>query len=327
MSTPTNIASTNWSGAVMTAASGESFGTLSAQWQVPTAAQVPIKGVSTSDLAEWIGIDGYESADVCQAGVLETVQTSANGQTTISCSAFDEWYPGVSNTIPASSFQVSPGNTIEVTVETTGAGATEATFIFDNETTGQIYDASLTAPRGTRLRGNSAEVVVETPEWISGNRVSQPLLSDFLNSPIAFQDVSATYPGGLAASLSPAQSIGMWTDDVPGSHGSYVQEAYGSIQPTSDSVTVTEDDYWPAPSSPVRKLFGRHRGDRDGGTLATPKGAAWGNSEAAHSANAALLTQHMAANFSGSGVGDGKAPLADPVIADHLQLAHPHAWR
>jgi hypothetical protein len=244
MTTPTNITSTNWSGAVVTADTGESFSTVSAEWVVPTVSQVPIKGVATSDVAEWIGIDGYKSADVCQAGIQETVHTSAKGQTTISYSAFAEWYPAGSDTIHASSFQVNPGNTIKVTVETTGAGATKASVVFDNVTTGTIYDTSFTAPKGTSLHGNSAEFIVETPESISGNHASQPLLSDF-QSPIVFQDVSATYNGGLAARLSSAQSMGMFTDDIPGSHGSNVQEAYGSIQAGSDTITVTENDYWP----------------------------------------------------------------------------------
>jgi len=246
------IESTNWSGAVITAAKGESFSTVSAEWVVPTVAQVPIKGVTTSDVAEWVGIDGYNAADVCQAGLLEIVQT-AHGHTTITCEAFDEWYPAAGNIVPASSFQANPGDTIKVTVETSGAGATQAVFIFDDKTTHQIYETSLTAPQGTSLQGNSAEFIVETPELLtSGNQVLQPLLSDFLNSPflnlpIVFLDVSAIYSNGLAASLSSAQSIGMWTNDVPGSDGSYVQEAYGSIWPAFDAVTVTEDYYWPAP--------------------------------------------------------------------------------
>jgi hypothetical protein len=245
MTTPTNIASTNWSGAVLTAAAGESFSTVSAQWVVPTVSQVPIAGVRISDAAEWIGIDGYNSADVCQAGILQTVQTSANGHATISCWAFDEWYPAAANIIPTSSLLVNPGDTIKVAVKTTGAGATQASFIFDDETTGKTFATSLTAPRGTSLLGNSAEVVVETPELIIGNQVSQPLLADFLNSPIDFQDISASYSDGMAASLSSAQSIGVWSDNVPGLYGTYVQEAYGSIQPGSDSVTVSENDYWP----------------------------------------------------------------------------------
>src|SRR6202161_3215108 len=126
MTTPTNIESTNWSGAVTTAPTGESFSTISAEWAVPTVAQVPISGVATSDIGEWIGIDGYESSDVSQAGIIETSQTS-DGQTTISCVAFDEWFPADANIIPASDFDVSPGDTIKVSVETRGAGAPCAT--------------------------------------------------------------------------------------------------------------------------------------------------------------------------------------------------------
>lgn len=248
MTHPTNLESTNWSGAVLTAHPGESFSTVSAQWEVPKVAQVPIESVKTSDVSEWVGIDGFNSADVCQAGVIEVVHTSADGHKTMTCAAWDEWYPASADMIPAASFHVKPGNTISVTVETSGAGATEATFIFDNETTGKTYETSLTAPHGTSLEGNSAEVVVETPEMISSNSESQPLLSDFVKSPVVFHDISAIYAGGAAASLSSAQSIGLWTDDVPGADGSYVQEAYGTIHPASDSVTVTEDHYWTASS-------------------------------------------------------------------------------
>jgi hypothetical protein len=252
-STPTNIESTNWSGGVITAGSGDSFSTVSAQWVVPTIAQVP--GVTTSDIAEWVGIDGYQSSDVCQAGVYEEAQT-ANGQTTLSCQAWVEWYPADADFIAPSSFLVDPGNTIKVTVETSGAGATTATVILDNETTGQTYDTTLTAPNGTSLQGNSAEAIVETPELIGGNgQESQPPLADFLNSPVTFDDVSATYSNGSAASLSSAQTIGMWTDnnDPPGVSGS-VQEAYGSIQPASDAVTVTENEYWPAPPTTAEMI-------------------------------------------------------------------------
>jgi hypothetical protein len=257
MTKATNIESTNWSGAVLTAHAGESFSTVSAQWEVPKVTQVPIESVKTSDVSEWVGIDGYNSADVCQAGVMEVVHTSANGHTTITCSAWDEWYPADADLIPAATFHVKPGNTIKVTVETTGAGATEATFIFDNETTGKTYETSLTAPKGTSLQGNSAEVVVETPEWISGNTVSQPLLSDFAKSNVAFHDISAIYAGGAAASLASAQSIGMWTDDVPGSDGSF-QEAYGMVHSLNDSVAVIEDHYWTASSLYSAALLSGH---------------------------------------------------------------------
>ncbi len=211
---------------------------------MPKVTQVPIESVKTTDISEWVGIDGFNSSDVCQAGVMEVVHTLANGHQSVTCSAWDEWYPAYSQNISAASFHVKPGDIINVTVQTAGAGSTEANFIFHDVTTGKSYETSLHAPSGVSLQGNSAEVIVETPEWISGGSVSQPLLSDFASTPVAFHDVSAIFAGGAAASLASAQSIGMWTNDVPGANGSYVQEAYGAIHPAYDSVRVVEDDYW-----------------------------------------------------------------------------------
>ena len=214
-------------------------------------------GVTTTDVASWVGLDGYNSKDVCQAGIQETVTTGANGQTTVSYSAWDEWYPAGSNTISAAAFKVSAGDTVKITVETTGAGATKATFLYDDETTGQTCQTSLTAPGGTSLTGNSAEWVVETPEWSNGFSTYQPLLADFLGSPIVFQDASATYAGGTAASLSSALTIGMETSGGQGVPA-YAQEAYGSVSALADTVTVSEDDYWAdADNSPGP--FGHHR--------------------------------------------------------------------
>lgn len=248
MTTSTNVTSTNWSGAVIQAASGKSLSTVSAQWKVPAVSQVPIKGVATTDVASWVGLDGYKSNDVAQAGTQETVTTGANGATTVSYSAWDEWYPAGSNEISPLAFKVDPGDTVGITVETTGAGATKATFLFDDETTGKTYQTSLTAPNGTSLMGNSAEFVVETPEFSNAFSTYQPLLADFLGSPIVFQDASATYVGGAAAGLSSALTIGM---EAAGGQGvpAYAQEAYGIVSGAADTVTVTEDDYWPGTDS------------------------------------------------------------------------------
>ena len=237
------MTTTNWSGAVIQAVPGKSFSTVSAQWTVPTVSQVPIGGVTMTDVASWVGLDGYNSNDVAQAGIQETVTAGANGTTTVSYSAWDEWYPAYSNDISSAAFKVDPGDTVKITVETTGAGATKAAFLFDNETTGQTYQTSLIAPYGTSLLGNSAEFVVETPEWSNSSSTYQPLLSDFLGSPFVFQDASATYANGTPASLSGALTIGMETNDVPGVRG-YTQEAYGSVSASADAVTVTEDPYW-----------------------------------------------------------------------------------
>ena len=242
MSTATNLTSTNWSGAIVLAPPGNSFDTVSAHWTVPSITAAPVKGISTSDVASWVGLDGYNSNDVAQAGIQEMATTAANGKTTVSYSAWDEWYPAGSNNIAASAFKVDPGDTIGITVETAGAGSTNATFLFDNTTTGQTYQSSLSAPGGTELVGNSAEWVVETPELSNGFYATQPPLADFVSSPIVFQDASAMYGDGTSASLLGAQTIGMDSYDIPGIPNN-TQEAYGTVS-SADSIMVTEDDYW-----------------------------------------------------------------------------------
>jgi hypothetical protein len=143
--------------------------------------------------------------------------------------------------IPSAVFDVSPGDTVEISVK--ALYSTYASFTFDDVTTHQTFQTGLVAPQGVSLKGNSAEFVVETPEWISGNSVLQPLLTDFVGSPVVFQNASATYASGGNASLSNALSISVWSNDVPGSSG-WVEEAYGSIQPSADTVTVSEGSYW-----------------------------------------------------------------------------------
>jgi hypothetical protein len=86
--------------------------------------------------------------------------------------------------------------------------------------------------------------VVETPDWSSGASTYQPLLSDFVGSPVVFQNASVAYSDGTApSSLSGALSIGLQTNAVPGVSG-YTQEAYGSVSAATDSVAVTENNYW-----------------------------------------------------------------------------------
>jgi Peptidase A4 family len=241
-----DLYSTNWSGAVVPAAAGHSFATVSAEWVVPKVTQVPIRGETLTDAAEWVGIDGTQSNDVCQAGVLQTVQTAANGRTTVTCNAWDEWYPNNAKIISSASFKVNPGDTISVTVKTSGAGATRARFLFDDLTTGETHRSKLTAPPGVSLQGSSAEYVVETPELISGGTVSQPLLTDFVRSPVVFAHARATSVNGPGPGLSSATPIDLFSDKVPGLGGSWAEEAYGSVSPASDTVTVTENPYWPS---------------------------------------------------------------------------------
>jgi len=194
---PYNTGDPKWAGAVIPATPGQTLNTITAELTVPKP------GPST--VASWVGLDGYGSSDVAQAGVI----TGPNGVT-----AFDEWAPGAPNTISASAFQANPGDTIKITAST-GAGADTAKFIFDDITTGKTYQTSLTAPSGVSLSESSAEAVVEAPHL--GSLIG--------SSPIQFTDISAGYSDGTSASLS---------DAVPLS----TMHAYGSVHPDTSSVLV-----------------------------------------------------------------------------------------
>jgi hypothetical protein len=184
-----NTGHPNWAGAVIPADPAHALSTISADFTASTKAG-----------AVWVGLDGYGSSDVAQAGLV----VGPNG----TVSAFNEWAPAGSQTIAATDFKVNPGDTIRIPASASGAGADTAHFLYDNLTTGQTYATSLTAPAGTTLTGSSAEAVEEFGSYKTN-----------------ITDISAGYSDGTSASLSNA---------VPLS----TMHAYGSVHPDTSSVIV-----------------------------------------------------------------------------------------
>ncbi len=114
--------STNWSGGGY-APSGQSFKSIEGDWVVPDV------GAPTQKewyyCANWIGIDGDQSGDVCQAGVECNVYQ--NG-TSVSRNIYPwwEWYPA--GEVQITNLQINPGDMITMVLKTTqGAGSTSAT--------------------------------------------------------------------------------------------------------------------------------------------------------------------------------------------------------
>jgi hypothetical protein len=60
-------------------------------------------------------------------------------------------------------FPINIGDTVDCVICTTGSGATEASIFFSNLSTGLSTSFKITAPANTKLVGNSAEWIVETP--------------------------------------------------------------------------------------------------------------------------------------------------------------------
>jgi hypothetical protein len=115
--------------------------------------------------AEWVGIDGFNSGDVLQAGV----ETGASGSSS-GYNAWIEWYPNYETAI---SLPVGPGD--DMFIEVWDVSSTVGYAFLENITTGQYQEYELTAPSGTKLVGNSAEWVIEAP----GVNGSQSSLADY----------------------------------------------------------------------------------------------------------------------------------------------------
>jgi hypothetical protein len=170
--TGASLTSGNWSGAVnLTLASGDSFSTVTGSWTVPNAyppesAKLP-SGLWQDGMylcVSWVGIDGWNTGDVLQAGTGS--QCIVSGGKIISQSAFawHEWY--TDSWINFADFPVSPGDSIGCTVcAPNGAGSTTGSAWIHNSSTGQYTSVAITAPPNIKLAGNCAEWVLEDPKW------------------------------------------------------------------------------------------------------------------------------------------------------------------
>jgi hypothetical protein len=190
--------STNWSGGVVFAPSGDSFRWIEGDWVVPNV------GPPTQNqwyyCANWIGIDGDGSPDVCQAGVECEVYQSGSSITR-NIYPWWEWYPLPE--VQITNLKINAGDMVTMVLCTgQGAGSTSATLFFSNRTTGASTSFSFNAPSGTSLVGNSAEWIVEAPT-VGG---AQSAIADygevFFSVCEAFTNKGTTVNGGSGDNIN-----------------------------------------------------------------------------------------------------------------------------
>jgi hypothetical protein len=150
-----NATSTNWSGAAVFAPADKPYRFVGGQWTVPS----PNSSVDGSYYAsEWVGIDGWNSKDVLQAGT-ETQITKIWIITATQVYAWWEWYPA--GEVKISNLPVSPGDVMYCLI--CADSTNHATVSFSNQSTGVGTRFDITPPSGTTLSGNVAEWIVERP--------------------------------------------------------------------------------------------------------------------------------------------------------------------
>jgi Peptidase A4 family len=191
----------NWSGGVVYAPSGQSFKWVQGDWVIPDV--YPTAQNQWQYCANWVGLDGDGSGDVCQAGMICAVFQSGSSITR-SFFPWHEWYP--SNWVEITNLSISPGDLVSVLVCTQGAGSTTATIYFGNQSSGVSTSYQITAPSGTKLVGNSAEWIVETPK-VNGVLTDMPDYGQvFLSTCEAYLTNGSVVNGGTGNNINLVQN-------------------------------------------------------------------------------------------------------------------------
>jgi hypothetical protein len=156
---------TVWSGAAI--GTGKWSGVIGF-WHVPTVSK-PSEAQGNEggwNSSSWVGIDGYGSNDVLQAGVQQVV--NAKGQA--SYVAWYEWYAPIQSNSPGyvwqtniTNFAVKPGDQVYCSAQYTNNN-TAGYLYFANETTGQHFPITLAPPPGANFNGSTVEWIMEAPD-------------------------------------------------------------------------------------------------------------------------------------------------------------------
>jgi large repetitive protein len=136
--------STIWAGYVEQASAA--FTSVSGTFTVPTVNPSPQK-----DVMPWVGIDGYGTSDLIQAGV--TALAASNGTT-----SYEAWWDTVPGPVE-DQFDASPGDSINVNIWQISSGQWEITL--NDITSGQGFAIQVSY---TGSGDTTAEWIVETPD-------------------------------------------------------------------------------------------------------------------------------------------------------------------
>jgi hypothetical protein len=162
------LASLNWSGVLHTN-STKSYGKSSYDFvysdvTVPTAQQAKGKCTGSWDYGSaWVGIDGDGSNDVLQDGI-EFDAYCDKGKKASFYSAWFEWFP--LSEVRIGNMPIAAGE--EYFMEIWSSSATVGHAMLVNVTKKKSVLIVFDAPKGTKLKGNSAEWITERPEVNGG---------------------------------------------------------------------------------------------------------------------------------------------------------------
>jgi hypothetical protein len=153
------VTSGNWSGYANLDPSPSKYSAIEGEWIVPNAYPNSSRTNGTYYVSQWVGIDGIGgSPDVFQAGTDGWVTVAGGKVSAQGVYAWYEWYPAYPIEL---GLAVHPGDTIFGYID--AESTTEGYAYLLNEGAGTYTSVTFSAPKGTKLQGNSAEWIVENP--------------------------------------------------------------------------------------------------------------------------------------------------------------------
>ncbi len=207
ISMPSVFTSANWAGYAV--GSGP-FTKVSGTFNVPGIGAEPV----STDVSEWVGVDGITNSSLIQAGINEEYSNSNNQ---VQITAWWEILPAASTTI--TSLDVSPGDSVTVSLQQLSA-AEWAITVADNSTAHTFTtEQQYSGPQA------SAEWIVEAPLVNSGEAVLAPYYPD-----VTFSSLSTSGPVNSADLFAMVQN-GSQVATPSLADASGVTVAYGDMAP------------------------------------------------------------------------------------------------
>jgi hypothetical protein len=171
-----NDLSPNWTGPVVT--TPHAFYEVIGEFTVPAISPLPEQEAGGTYSSLWVGMDGWNSPDVVQAGTEQVFWANWDYGDTYDAAtyyyAWVEWYPDSEKAV---SIGVHPGDVLWVSVWVGQADGTIdpaggfGWFFLENTTTHSYYYGNVARPSGTAFAGDSFEGVMERPQkcdWLDG---------------------------------------------------------------------------------------------------------------------------------------------------------------
>jgi hypothetical protein len=172
-----------WAGYVEQASAA--FTSVSGTFTVPTVNASPQK-----DVMPWVGIDGYGTSDLIQAGV--TALAASNGTT-----SYEAWWDTVPGPIE-DQFDASPGDPINVNIWQISSGQWEITL--NDTTSGQGFATQVSY---TGSGNTTAEWIVETPDGAAATGyASTSTFSNLQASQAGTRMLDLSTPGATPGTLT-----------------------------------------------------------------------------------------------------------------------------